>query len=148
MKAMKTMRIVMTVALLAGVLAAAGCSGTKNVANLSNFSMSFNGFTPVIGKTFYLKLVDTTNGDTLAITTPTAVTADGFSVTLPNLIQNGHNYRTDFWVDIDGDGLLDHSPNGTPAGVDNSWSVIGTGSAAGLSQTFTYNTNFVDITPF
>jgi hypothetical protein len=125
-----------------------GCSGSDNMKELSNFTMNFSGFTPVIGKTFTLKLVDTSTGDILALTTPTAVAADNFSVVLPSVIQNAHSYRIDFWVDMDDSGTVDHSPNGAPDGADQSWSVTGSGHLAGLTHNFVYNTNFVDITPF
>lgn len=125
-----------------------GCSSGGELANLGNYVTTFSGFTPLIGKTFTLKLVDTTNGDVLALTTPTPIAADGFSVSFPSVIANAHNYRADFWVDVDSSGSLDHSPNGAPPGVDASWSMLGAGRGGNLAQTFAYNTNFVDITPF
>jgi hypothetical protein len=134
--------------LLCCLVVAAGCGGTKNVGTLTNFNETFSGFTPHIGMTFYLKLVDTTTNQTVAMSTPTAIAGDSFSITFPSVIQTGHNYRVDFWVDVDGNGTLDHSPNGTPAGVDHSWRQTATGTATGVALTFPHDTNWVDITPF
>jgi hypothetical protein len=148
MKPRLILRVALGALALALAVLASSCGGTKNVGTLGNFSMNFTGFTPHLGMTFYLRLVDTTNHTTVSITTPTTITGDAFSVTLPSTITEGHTYDVDFWVDVDGNGTLDHSPSGTPAGVDHSWRKTGTGTAAGLSMTFAHDTNWTDITPW
>lgn len=147
MKNIMRTTLVLAVLVLAVALAG-GCGGTKNVATLGNFTMNFSGFTPHIGSMFYLKLVDTTAGSTVALATPAAITADAFSVTFPNIVVSGHTYNVDFWVDTDANGTLDHSPNGTPVGVDHSWRVTGAGTDTGLALNFAHNTSWVDITPY
>lgn len=145
----RTLRLTLlasSIALLA--LAGSGCGGTKNVGNRGNFVMSFSGFGAHIGQNFFLKVVDVAAGSTVGIATPTAIAASGISITLPGIIDSGREYRVDFWVDMNGDGILDRSPNGNPPGVDASWRETGTATSSGLALTFAHNTNFVDITPF
>jgi hypothetical protein len=125
-----------------------GCSGTKNVGTNGDLVINLTGFTPEIGKMLYLKLFDVTGSHTAGLSTPMTINSDAFSISLPNVVQGGHNYNVDFWVDENGDALLDKSPNGTPAGVDHSWRVTGTGGEHGLALTFTRDTAFDDVTPF
>jgi hypothetical protein len=125
-----------------------GCSGTKNVATNGDFVINFAGFTPEMGKQFYLKLVDTTVSHTAGLSTPMAIATDSFSISLPDVVTPNHSYNVDFWVDEDGNATLDKSPTGTPAGVDHSWRVTGTADEHGLALTFTHDVNYDDITPF
>jgi hypothetical protein len=137
-------------AIFAGISCCAllGCSGTKNVATNGDFVINFSGFTPENGKQFYLKLVDATTTHTAGFSTPMAISSDSFSISLPDVVESGHNYNVDFWVDEDGNATLDKSPSGTPAGVDHSWRVTGTSDEHGLALTFTHSPAYNDITPF
>jgi hypothetical protein len=130
------------------LLAVAGCSSFDRLPRTDSYILDLTGFSPVQGKSFQLKLTDTTTGETLAMTAPTPVPADGFTVNFPHVIQDYHNYRADLWVDVDGNGMLDHSASGVPAGQDASWSITGTGRGSTLRQTFAYSPDYMDITPF
>jgi hypothetical protein len=145
----RSIRLMLAMLALCGLaVVSAGCGGTNNVGTLGNFVITFSGFTPHIGNDFYLKVVDVASGGTVGLATPTAITSDGFSVTLHNIIVSGRAYRVDFWADMDDNGIADRSPNGTPAGVDHTWRLTGTGTASGLAMTFAHDTNWTDITPF
>lgn len=145
---MKRLNLMAAIALLAAGTLLGGCGGTNNVGTLGNFVIALNGFAAHIGSDFYLKVVDTGSNATVGLANPTAIATDGFSVTIPDIISSSRNYRIDFWVDVNDDGVLDRSPAGTPAGVDESWRLTGTGGSSGLAMTFTYNTTWQDVTPF
>jgi hypothetical protein len=135
------------IALLAILLAS--CSTGGGVVNTSgDFAMNFTGFTPHLGETLYLKVVDTTTNSTAGTMTPRVVTSDAFTVSLPGIIDQGDTYRVDFGVDVDGDGILDRSPDGTPAGVDHTWRKTFTAANADLNVSFVHDTDWTDITPF
>jgi uncharacterized protein (DUF2141 family) len=140
--------LLLALAIAALTVMGSGCGGTKNVATNGNFVIALSGFGSQIGRTFFLKVVDVASGATVGLGTPTTIATEGFSLNLLNIISSGRDYRVDFWVDVDGNGILDRSPNGTPAGVDQSWRLTGTGGSSGLALTFSYDTNFQDITPF
>jgi len=144
--------LLLALVLTACLLLIVGCgSSAKNAdPTLRDFTMNFTGFTPHIGDTFYLRVTDTTTATKTVVgtATPTVLTSANFTVTLAKIIQDGHTYQIDFWADVDGNGTLDHTPNGTPAGVDHSWRKTGIGTATGLSVSFVHDTNWTDITPW
>jgi hypothetical protein len=140
------------VALWACLALSGGCSSSGHIAGVvaggQNFVISLSGFKDDIGKTFYLKVTNTDTGTLVAWSTPVIIETDGFYFYYPDIILSGGHYNVDMWVDADNNGLLDHSPNGTPAGVDESWRVTGTGADDGLKLTFVRNTEWTDVTPF
>jgi hypothetical protein len=138
---------------LAALLAAfaVGCSGRSGMVDTTgDLVMNFSGFTPHIGETLYLKVTDRTNGTSVVTGTmaPRVITADTFLVELPNVIDQGRAYHIDFGVDVDGNGILDASPMGTPTGVDHTWRIRDSANGADLLRDFVHDTNWEDITPF
>jgi hypothetical protein len=130
------------------LLALPGCRGSAGIPLGGNFKIAFNGFHDQIGKTFYLNIVEASTGHLVAWSTPVTIQTEGFFFAYPGVIEDGHSYNVNFWVDTDNNGQLDHSPNGSPPGVDESWRVTATGTPAGLSLSFHANTDWMDITPF
>jgi hypothetical protein len=128
----------------------AGCSSGGGIVNTTgDFTMNFTGFTPHLGDTLYLKVVNTTTGAVAATMAPRVVTADAFTVSLPGIIDQGDTYRVDFAADDDRNGTIDRSPIGTPAGVDHTWRISNQAAAnADLTINFVHDTNWTDITPF
>jgi hypothetical protein len=140
------------ICLLALVIAlGAGCSGREAITdNTGDLVIDFSGFAPHIGKTFYMKVVDLTNS-TVAVTgtlTPRVITTDSFMVEIPNSVREGGSYHIDFGIDIDGNGVLDNSPAGNPAGIDQTWRITDSAWQPDILRSFDYNTEWTDITPF
>jgi hypothetical protein len=135
------------IALLAALIAS--CNGGPGIINTTgDFTMDFTGFTPHLGHTFYLKVVDNVTGQTVGTLTPRVVTNDAFSVSLPGIIDQGKTYRVDFAADVDGNGTIDRSPDGTPAGVDHTWRKTFTAAGPDLTASFVHDVAWTDITPF
>lgn len=128
-------------------IGAAACT-TKSDPQRGPFSMQFTDFAVHQGDMLYLKVVDVANGNTVGEVTPFEVTNDQFIVDIPGIIENGRQYRIDYFADEDGNGVADRSPIGDPPGVDHTWRRTGTGGPMGLSLSYAHSTDFTDITPF
>jgi hypothetical protein len=129
----------------------ASCSGRNAVSDpTGDLIMNFTGFGPHVGKTFYLKVVDKTNSTNVVTGTlaPRVITADAFTVELPGAVREGNSYHIDFGIDIDGNGVLDNSPAGSPAGIDQTWRITDSAWNPDLLRHFEYDTVWTDITPF
>jgi hypothetical protein len=133
---------------------AAGCTGpgfggTSDPSG--NLIMDFSGFNQYSGKTLYMKVTDldaATVAEGPTVIEPVVIGSGAFSVTAFNAFHTNHRHNIDIWVDVDGNGLLDHSPNGFPVGVDASWRIERVAMPGNTRMSFTPTTAWTDITPF
>ena len=141
----RTIALVLACALFALL---AGCSNGKTVTK-NDFNITYTGFDPHVGEDFYLKVVEVASGDKVGESVANStVPSAGFTLNIPDIIEEGKQYNVDFFADVDGNGTADLSPDGTPAGVDHTWRLTGTGTSTGLNLTFAHDTNWTNITPF
>lgn len=141
--------------LLAALALSAGCGtavgGTSDP--IDDVVLNARGFNQYAGNTMYVKVVEQDDNDPNTfpqpvMVAPRTITNGAFTVRVPNAIQEGRMYNIDFWVDTNSDGILDRSPNGSPAGVDRSWRIQRMAGTEDMVLDFTADENWTDITPF
>jgi hypothetical protein len=133
-------------ALSAVSLAEAGCSSSDSTPAKGTYELDLTGFDPHSGTNVILKVKDTA-GTTVYGTVTVAIPASGKAqIVVPGILEDGKQYRVDFFADTDGDGLYKKpSPPNFP---EHSWRRVVTGKTSGVTETFAHDSNWTDISPF
>ncbi len=104
-----------------------------------DFTMNLTGMDPHVGQLFELRVMNTGTGQTVGQYRHEAIVQANFSFVIPGIIENGENYRVDYYADLNGSGGYDAPPS------DHAWREDLTGGSDGLTIDFAHNVNFTDI---
>jgi hypothetical protein len=135
-------------AALAGLAFGCGDSATKGT-----YTLELTAYDPHVGQRVFLKVKDATGATTLGSAQATVSSTGTATLSVANVLESGKRYRADWFVDSVPAG----SPNGTydpptgplPGGIqDHSWRNEFPGSATGVTQSRSHDTNWSDLSPF
>lgn len=104
-----------------------------------DLTLNLTGFTPHTGQAMEFRVIEVATNRTVGVYRTEAVVAPDFTVTIPDVIENGANYQLDFFADFNMNGMYDTPP------TDHAWRLTGVGGTSGLTLDFTHNTAFTDV---
>ena len=111
-----------------------------------NFTANFTNFSYHIGQNFYIRVINANTGLEIDNTLKQMlITNANFTVVFNNIPLAkeywgmGYNYRIDFFVDVNKNGIYDPPP------ADHAWRISINNAKSDTSFTFAHNTSFVDI---
>ena len=105
----------------------------------ADFTFNATAMTPHVGQLFELRVYDQQTGRLVGRYVLTSIAAANFSLVIPGIIVDGHDYRVDFFADFSNNGSYDAPP------TDHAWRVTDTGTASGLTLDFSHNAAFTDV---
>ncbi|HEY8432918.1 MAG TPA: hypothetical protein VIL20_31315 [Sandaracinaceae bacterium] len=104
-----------------------------------DFTFEASEMGPHVGQLFELRVIRESDGRLVGRYVLPEIQAADFSLTIPGIIENGVEYRVDFWADLSDDGQYQAPP------VDHAWRETVTGGASGATVHFTHHTDLVDV---
>jgi hypothetical protein len=104
-----------------------------------SFTLNFTGMTPHVNQLLEVRVIKVADGQTVGAYRLAVIPGAAFGVSIPGIIENGQEYRVDFFADLNGNGAYDAPP------TDHAWRLTGTGGGSGLTLGFAHNTDFTDI---
>jgi len=100
--------------------------------------MRMHEMTPHAGQLFELRVVEESSQQEEGLMSLPAILLPEFMMLVPSL-EFGHDYRVDFYADMNMNGQYDPPP------TDHAWRITFTDNTGDVVQDFTHNTNFTDI---
>jgi hypothetical protein len=113
--------------------------GNSTLPTQLDFTLNFTGMVPHVGQLLEVRVINTSNGQTVGSQQLAAVPGPAFSVAIPGILESGQSYQVDFFADLNGNGVYNAPP------ADHAWRLTGTAGAAGLTLDFAHNAVFTDI---
>ncbi|MCX6152176.1 MAG: T9SS type A sorting domain-containing protein [Ignavibacteriales bacterium] len=119
-----------------------------NFAHNTNFTdikwkylltMQFTGMTPHIGQLLELRVIDDSTQIEFGRTRIESIPSADFNINLPVLWSDRANYKVEFYVDFNNNGLYDALP------TDHAWEIKFNNSFNDATVNFAHNTNFTNI---
>lgn len=137
--------------LLLTLTLATGCSGggadygnPMTMASSYNASVSLEGFTPHVGQTFKLRIVNANDpADEVFREVVLAVPSPDFTVAAMGVLTAGTSYNIDFYADMDGSGA--YTPPAPPMWPDHAWRISVGPVSDHVTITFPHDMNWTDV---
>ncbi len=106
---------------------------------VGDFTFALTGMTPHLNQLFEVRVIKTSNKQTVGAFRLNSITAADYSIVIPRIIDSGETYQVDFYADLNGNSAYNAPPD------DHAWRRTGTGDATGLTLSFAHDTTFTDI---
>lgn len=106
-----------------------------------DFAIRLTGFAAdEAGQRFELRVIDQGSARTVGTYIhPRLPAGDALEVRLPGIVEEGHGYNVDFWVDVDASGTY------SGPGADHTWRQAVTAGASGVNASWTHTDEHVEL---
>ena len=103
-----------------------------------DFTLSLSSMDPHAGQTAWLRIVDQADASELVRSKKDSVEA-AFDWVFTGILEAGHSYNVDLWVDFNGNGVYD-----VPS-TDHAWRISVADVSDNVTESFVHNVTFTDI---
>lgn len=104
-----------------------------------DFTFNASGMSSEMNDPLELRVIDKDSKQLVGRYVLGKIAGATFSLKLPGIIQSGHSYNVDFFVDENGNGDYDAPP------TDHAWRVTQDATASGLTVAFAHSTTYTDV---
>ncbi len=111
---------------------------TSTALGQHKLTLNLTGMNPHVGQLFQVRVIDKASGEEVGRKTIGSIPSTAFQVNL-FVILEGHDYRIDFYADLNGNGQYDSPP------ADHAWTLQLDNAVGDTTLNFQHNTGFTDI---